>query len=361
MTLHRRLPFVLALTLSFTALACKDDAKKTDTSAPRAPEPIPSDYVVNGFFPAGSDQPPQVSVRTDGGTVAVPVDGAAPAPSDTPPATGGANAAVKVTEPGDEPRAVRKYDFKTGKTETVTVTLKTTMTQDIPGQPSGSQTQPGMVFALALTPQAKSDAGEFPVKVTFTRAEVLPGSDADPQQLKQMAQAFKALTGQGGTFRVTPSGKVAGFALANEKLARSELAGLAQQTLEGLFVVLPDDAIGKGAKWEELGTSNQDGINLTTKSSYVLKDVTPDGLAIAVSVKRSAPTQAMADPRAPKGTTISIDGTTTGQVKVRVDRMPGKGSIDAQTNVTVTQGGGAPGAPPRAMIQKVSVKQTIDN
>ncbi len=359
----QQLPLLLLLALSPFAVAlgaggCKEEAKKDSTNAPRAPEPIPSDFVVNGFFPGGSDPTPKVEIRSDGGPVALPLDGAAaPAASGADPgATPSAgNANLKVLEPGEEPRVARKYELKAGKTENVTVTLR--MSQEMSGQPA--QSQPPMVFTLAMTPQAKVD-GSFPIKVTIARAEIVPGPDVDPAQAKQMAQAFKMLSGQAAGFTLSAHGAVSGFALANEQLARSELGALAQQTLDGLFVVLPDDAIGKGARWEEVGTQRQDGIAVTTTTSYVLKDVTPDGLAITVTTKRKAPPSPMADPRAPKGTTIAIDGTTTANIKVRLERMPGKGSLDSSTIVNVNQAAGG-GAPARTMQQKVSVKQTIDN
>ena len=362
----RRLPLFFVLLAALAASACTEDPKKNAPSAPKAPEPIPSDFVVNGFFPAGSDQPPKVEIRSDGGTVALGVDGSAGPATDDPnaaAASAGApsNANVKVLEPGDEPRVARKYELKSGKTETVSVTMRSTMSQEIPGQPSASQSQPGMVFSLALTPQAKADNGELTIKVTFARAEILPAADLDPNAVKQMAQAFKMLVGQAGAFKLGAHGNVSGFSLANEQLARSELGALAQQTLEGLFVVLPDEPIGKGAKWEETGTAKQEGVTVTTTTTYTLKDVTPDGMAISVTTKRKAPAQPMADPRAPKGTTVAIDGTSNAQVKIRLERMPGKGAIDSATTITVTQGAGQPGAPARAMQQKVSIKQTIDN
>ncbi len=365
---HRLRRFFSLFIVLYAAMAttgCTEDPKKKSSTAPRGPEPIPSDFVVNGFFPAGNDTPPpRMEVRTDGGAVSLPIDGsagAAPAsPDDSGAVPGASNANVKVLEPGEEPRVARKYELKAGKTENVSITMRSTMSQEIPGQPAASQSQPGMVFALALTPQARADSGDFPIKVTFSRAELLPAADLDPNQVKQMAQAFKMLVGQAAGFKLGSHGTVSGFSLANEQLARSELGALAQQTLEGLFVVLPEEPIGKGAKWEETGTTRQDGVAVTTTTTYTLKDVTPDGMAIAVVTKRKAPAQPMADPRAPKGTTVAIDGTSNAQVKIRLERMPGKGAIDSATTITVTQGGG-PGAPGRAMQQKVSVKQTIDN
>src|SRR5882724_5905148 len=80
------LPLLLLVTLAIplAAAGCDDPKKNAAANAPRAPEPIPSDFVVNGFFPAGSAEPPKVQIRSDGGTVALGVDaaGGSPTPDD---------------------------------------------------------------------------------------------------------------------------------------------------------------------------------------------------------------------------------------------------------------------------------------
>lgn len=358
---------IFALTAGLAFAGCKEEAKKDVPSTPKAPEPIPSDYVVNGFFPTGTDEAPKVQVRGDSGAVDLAVDAAAGTPASAPADDGGGavaarpgSAQMKVVEPGEEPRAVRRYDLKPGKAETVTVTLKATNSQDIPGQGSATMTQPPMVFALAMTPQPKTDDGEFPVKVNIARAEATAAPDTDPTQMKQLQQAMKMLVNQGLSFKLSPKGQAHDHQIANEQLARSEMGQLLLQPLEGLFVLLPDEPIGKNAKWEETATGKQEGITVNVTSTFVLKDITPDGLSISVTTKRKAAPQPFGDPRAPKGTTVAIDGTSTALVKVRLDRMPGKGTVDAQTTVTITQPMGPAGSKGAAMTQKLTQKQTID-
>ena len=99
---------------------------------------------------------------------------------------------------------------------------------------------------------------------------------------------------------------------------------------------------------------------MTMTSTYTLKDVGADGLSISVATKRQAPKQPISDPRAPKGASVAVDGTASGLIKVRVDRMPAKGLVESTTAITIGQPT-SPGGPIKNVVQKVTMKQTIDN
>jgi hypothetical protein len=216
-----------------------------------------------------------------------------------------------------------------------------------------------MAFVFTITPGAKDPSGDTNVKVVFSKVDAQLPPDVDPMQARQLSQAFKVLSGQAATFQLSPKGVVSAFEMSDERLGRSELAQVAQQPFEGLFVVLPDDPIGKGAKWEDVSSARQEGVQATVTSTYTLKEVAPDGLVVTFTTSRKAPPQAYPDPRAPKGTTMAVDGLATGTIKVRLDRMPAKAQVESNTAITLTQPGG-PGAKPKVVVQKVSVKQNVE-
>ena len=353
----RSAAIVPLLALAFV-VGCKDDKKPAPTQTTHAPEPIPSDFVVNSFLDNGP--PTELKVKADGG-VGIPVEGGAPAQAgDTAAAAGGGAAGVHLLEPGEEPRAARKSEMKQGRAEAIKATVASTVTEEVAGQPGRSGPQPGMAYTFTLTPGGKDPSGDTNIKATFTKVEPQLPPEVDPAQAKQLAQAFKGLSGQVATFRLSPQGNFSNFGMADERIARSELAQVAQQPFEGLFVTLPAEPIGKGAKWEEVTTAQQEGLRATMTTTYTLKEVGPDGLTIGLTTVRKAPAQPYPDPRAPKGTTMSVDGVANGTIKVRLDRVPAKSQIESQTTVTLTQPGGAPGAKGKVVIQKVNVKQNAE-
>jgi hypothetical protein len=332
------------------------EEKKPPPSAAHAPEPIPTDFVVNSFL--DNNPMTDLKVKADGG-VAIPLDAAAGGPAqaaaDVP--RGGAPG-LRVVEAGEEPRAARKYDLKQGRTESLKSIVSSTVTQEVQGQPPQSGAQPGMSFVFAITPGAK-EGGDTRVKVTFTKVDAQLPPDVDPAQAKQLSQAFKALNGQAASFTLSPRGVLTNFGMADERLGRSELAQVAQQPFDGLFVAFPEEPIGKGAKWEEVNAARQEGLNATVTTTYTLKDAGPDGLVVGITTTRKAPAQPYPDPRAPKGTTMAVDGVSNATVKVRLDRAPAKSQIDSQTTITLSQP--APqGGKAKVQVQKVTVKQNTE-
>ena len=348
-----------ALGLTFVFLfSCKEEPKK-ETSAPKSPQAIPSDFVVNSFFGLDGGNTPPSSRQA-------PPEPQQPAepPEPEPASKAGAPqvSTVKLLEPGEEPRAVRRYDLKQGKQETLSVVVKPSMTQEIAGQKAGGGAQPPTQFTIAIVPQAKTPTGDFDVKFTLVKAEIAPGADeAAKKMAAQLAAPLRALAGLSGAFRVGPRGTLGQFSLAGDAGAaamQSDLLPLVQQSLEGLVVAMPEEAVGKGAKWEDRASGKQQGLSSNVVSTYTLKDVAADGLTLSVTTTRKAAPQPIPDPRAPPGSTLAIDGTASSNVRLKLDRMVMKATSDSSTSLIITQ----PGAGgPQVVTQRVVLKQSIEN
>jgi hypothetical protein len=156
-------------------------------------------------------------------------------------------------------------------------------------------------------------------------------------------------------------GTVSDFEVAPSKVPREavqEIVPLVEQAMQSIVVALPSEPVGKGAQWEERATNKEQGLSLTTKATYTLKEVGEGGLVVSVATTRNAPAQAVNDPRAPKGTTIAVEGGSTTTIKFRLDRVALKATADATTGITTSQP--TPGGP-KALTQKVILKETVEN
>jgi hypothetical protein len=361
-------PWIIAFALLG---ACTPEQKKPSTEQHRAPEPIPSDFEVNSFF---GNNPTDLKVKEDGGPAALPLEaGAAGSPDaaqegDATAATAavpdeatepaGTAGDIKLLEPGDEPRAVRKYELKPGRADQLAITLSATLQQQMPGAPAQTVAQPSQVFSVAFLAQSVDAAsGDTAIKVTFTKADLVPGAEVDPQQAKQAAQVFRLIAGQSAAMRIHSNGAVAGFSLSNERLARSEIGQIAQQPLEGVLVSFPRETIGRGARWQQVSVVQQEGLTMTTTTTYTLKEVGAD-LLVTATVAGRVPTRPHPDPRARPGTTFAVEKTGTQTVKLRLDRMPSKGTNESSTVVTIVEPG--PGGRGQAVTQKITSKQSFE-
>ena len=98
-----------------------------------------------------------------------------------------------------------------------------------------------------------------------------------------------------------------------------------------------------------------------------LADVTGDNVSVTVKTVRSAPPQPVPDPRAPKGTTVAIDGSATSNVTTHLDHLVKKAQGDSMTKATIVETAPPPGAPgaaakggPQTSTQTISVKQQVE-
>ncbi len=369
------LPFALA-----TAMGCNKTEPKPDpdtTNAPKPAQPIPSDFVMNDFF-VGDAGAPGAAAAGNPADPTSPADQtdpsgglAATAPASTAPA---AHPNLKLVDPGAEPKTKRRYDLKTGHADTVKFVLQTNLTEQQGAQKESMQ-QPPILMTMTVTPTAKSADGVYTFAVKLVKSDV-GTSPNDPPQVAQLAKrmqpGLQALAGTTGTFTMDARGSLGQFTLgagSNPAVAEAadKIAPLVQQALEGAVVEFPDEPIGKGARWQEVTDSNAEGVKAKVTIETMLADVNGDGVNVVVKTVRSAPSQQVADPRAPKGTTVAIDGTALSSVTTHLDHFVKKAQGEAMTKATVTemappaQPGAAPQkAGPQTSTQIISVKQSVE-
>jgi hypothetical protein len=350
-------PGQLSLLVALAVCSCKDEPKPApNPAAAHSAAPIPPDFVVNSFFTqfdGGSADLTSAAAATTAAPAADPAAQGAEAPAGGP-------SNVKLLSPGEEPRAVRRWDFKLGRTETVIATVRASQSVEMAGQPPQKQDQPPMQFTIAVSPKKKTPAGDFEIGFVLTKADIVLGKQ-DQALADKLADPLKALSGMSGGFRVTPTGSVSDFDVAPNKApreAQQEIIPLVEQAMQSIVVALPSEPVGKGAQWEEKATNKEQGISLTSTATYTLKEVGEGGLVVSVTTTRKAPAQAVNDPRAPKGTTIAVEGGGTTTVKFRLDRMALKATADATTGIITSQP--TPGGP-KALTQKVILKETVEN
>jgi hypothetical protein len=321
--------FAILLALS----GCKDKPKAEETKASEA-TPVPSDLVFNDFLPTTGNAA-GLGVRDsglEGGLAAVGGGGGGEPGAPTEEATD--KLALKVTDPGGEPRAVRKYAFVANKVDKRIFTITQAVSQSAGGQTSPAQ-EITLKIHLDLTPKQVKPSGAS-VEAKVTKVE-LPGA---PPQAAQMLGSLAGLT---GTFDVTPSGEVgevsfSGSPQMKNQLAESVLQGLSQG-LQLLLTPLPTVPVGAGAKWELAGKAE---VEQGTRR-FTLKEVSNEAATIESDIDLKVPRRASQSPRG--GTMfIEVDGKGRYTQQIRFNQMSprseGELSINEKIEVPDSKGGG---------------------
>ncbi len=336
--------FLLALSVSPALVACsKDDPKDTPKAAPKTPEKIPEDFVMNDFFQDGKTARPIVDASVEGGLFAGGGDAGAGATGAT--AGGGdeegpsIDRKFKVTEPGAEPRAPRRYAFKPTP-ETRVMTMKASITREAGGQRQ-AQEQPLPALTLTFTAKPKGK-GMFRMEGVIQKLE-LPPENGKPPSAEAVA-ALAALKGVGVSLDVSPRGGLGEVKFEGKQVPKGadEILGLVNQAFEVILAPLPDEPIGVGGKWEEQATTRERGIEAKTTTTFTLKEWGDGGVVIDGVTVGKSPKQALkGDPRIPPGATVEIEQKNDLHYELKPTAVATKVTADTSkvVKVEVPQGG----------------------
>ncbi len=287
------------------------------------------------------------NVATSGGAT----DGGAAAPP--PPVPGGGGEAVKLVEPGAEPREAARYAFVIDQSQT---TLATVRVNAEGGPMGGAGPQPPIRLTLKVTPMTKGEGNtKFAMKVS--KAEILTGGAAlPPEAAKELKAAEAALATLTATFSASPRGALTELQLGVGKGAPPEAQELIIPMLEMLFAPLPEEPIGVGAKWVANTTapSPSDG---SMKSTFTMTARTPTSADVTVTTERSAKPQAIQDPRAPAGATMQMEGKGKTKMTLRFAGVASKAEGESTTNVTFKD---PSSTPPRTAKSTVTVRHSLE-
>lgn len=346
-----RAPLAATLALLAILAACNKDPppKPTTDEGKKSALPPPSGMVFNDFLPSGGSET-GLSVRGDGGLeagIGEAVGAGASAPDSGENPQEAAARKLKVTSPGAEPRAARKYTFVANRTDKRSITMR---------QGLGPGQENTFVVLVELTPkQVKPTGARFEVKVL--KVEV---PDVPPAQKAQFGAQLSALSGLTGTFDVSSHGEIGEvqFKANDERLQGSQLAqvfaqGL-QQTLELVMPPLPDEPVGAGATWERSADREEEGVQMKGKHTFTLKDVTAEGGTITSQIAMQVPKRAVSVRGAPPGTMIEVKQTGNYTYAFRFDRVATKveGDLSIAQNIEI------PGKPPQA--QTIKLKHVVE-
>ena len=270
---------VLAALLLVSA-GCNNDKPKPEETKKSEPTPVPSDLVFNDFIPA-TGGPTGMRARDaglEGGLAEVQANTPEQDPNGGPAAAG---PGTKVTDPGADPKAVRKYTFVAGKVDKRIISISTAVQQSMGGQPGQSQ-EVAMKISLDLTVKAvKKEGATLEMKVTKVDIPGLP---------PQAAPMLDQMKGMAGTFDVSPQGDVGEIQLQASPAMRNQAAqGVVQalsQAVQLLVCPLPTTPIGQGAKWEVAGQAGQPDQGV---KHFVAKELSADAASVDADLEINIP------------------------------------------------------------------------
>jgi len=231
---------------------------------------------------------------------------------------------VQLLDKGQRPRSELRYGIPAGTTTTSTTTFRVaTLAQS--GDNAALSVLPGLRLDIVSGPAELTDRGvKFPVDVV--KSEALVPDDFDEEMAELLRNGASIVDQVGGWVEVDNRGRMLAAEL-NERTKRSDvpvrLLRMIVNTRETLTrVLLPEEKVGLGARWETRQEIKAYGFNVQQVNTYTLVDRVGDELMLNVTVQQLAVPQTIEFPE--EGIEISVESMTAqadGQIILKLNAL----------------------------------------
>jgi hypothetical protein len=313
-----------ALAALALAACSKESAKRSDAPA----EPPPAADVPAAPSAAGAPAGPPPSASGDATQVA------APAPKST----------VKVLDPGREPRRALAYGWRADQRERMDIELRTTVSADSGGAHQDVPLAP-LEIGIALEPRGVSADGDLRLAWHVVSAEVGARDASAPAQVAEGWSAqLLPVAHLAGTAVVSSHGLSRGVTVepgsAGEAGPDAEMVVQVVQMLRDVAAPLPDEPVGKGARWQKISTLDAKSGHATQTDTFTLIDLAGNAGSLDDVLAQTASPQPLPAPAGvAQPSPARMDQLlTSGDAKVRFDlgRIVAQTALDGTTSMAVS-------------------------
>lgn len=248
---------------------------------------------------------------------------------------------VKLLSPGAAPRRELRYRFKKGHVEKVKLTSGTRMSVRVSGKAMPAPAMPTVEMTAVI--KVLSVAADGTAKRELVLRDVqLADEKKVPEAVRQSVESqLSDLSRLKGHDSVDTRGRLRSAELDTSALTNPQVKQL-MQSMQSAFGQLsapfPEQAVGKGARWQITTNVEQMGMKLNQVATYTLEKLEGDRGTTRVELKQSAPGSHIQIPGVPMGVKsdlLGMSGTGKGNVDFDLSRSIPGGDITTQSNVKV--------------------------
>jgi len=244
-------------------------------------------------------------------------------PEAKPPAAASTHAA-KLLEAGTEPRQVLRLHPQLGDKQTVSLTLKIGLDLRIGQTPSQAMNMPSIQMSMDTTVKSVSPEGDILYDVVMGNASVAEEADANPQIAQVLKSAFSGFKGLPGSGAVSDRGFTKGIEMkapAGTDPQLRQAVGQMSESFARLFVPVPEEAVGPGARWEVKMPVKSGDMTIDQTAAYQLVSLEGNRVTVKDTVQQEASNQKIHNPAMPS-------------LMVDLKKMSGKGGGDVAFDLT---------------------------
>ncbi len=248
---------------------------------------------------------------------------------------------AKLLEAGAEPRQVLRLHPKAGDKQTLDMTVKVTMENKVGAMETPAMKLPAIKMTLEVAVKSVSAEGDIAYEMVMSDINVADDTGAGAQLAELLKASLDTAKGMSATGTVSDRG----VSKAVEVKIPGGIDQQSRQTMEqmkdsfsGAIVMLPEEAVGPGAKWEVRKTNKSQGFVVDQTQTYELVAADGDRLTAKTTVAERAANQKIGG----KVDITKYVGTGTGELTYELGHLlPPTASSDSHVDMTMSMGGGA--------------------
>lgn len=270
---------------------------------------------------------------------------------------------IKLVSAGAEPRAVLRLKPEVGAVQKAKVVIKMKMGIAAPNMPEQMMAMPAMNLTATITTKTVNADGEATFNVVIDDATVSKDAGVLKEVAESLEQQFAAVKGMTMAGVVEPN-------FYTRKIDAKIPAGASAETKESMQsmgkafanqeFILPDEAIGVGAKWEVKQKKKDEGMTIDEVIEHELVSIDGDLLVVKSTVSSSAANQKISNPMMPgsKVDLTKLTGSSKETATYSLSKLvPVKAEADEKTETIMSLNAGGK---KQAMTMKQEMSSTLE-
>ncbi len=231
----------------------------------------------------------------------IPEGGCTHKSSDSPHSTSSTEQTKKTGQPlfemieqGSPPLKTLRYKLSAMKTQSVEML----MDMSVGAQAGGSDVQPPqdlppISIVISITPRHITQDGNLPYDFKVVSTKVTGDQDDESDMAQGMKAELGRLRGLSGSAEVSARGVTnkVDIHLPAKDSDRNELLNRMKEEIIGMSIPLPQQPVGKGARWKVTRSVNSGSINMLQIATYTLSRLDDTSMKIDVDFEQNASPQ----------------------------------------------------------------------
>jgi hypothetical protein len=260
--------------------------------------------------------------------------------------SGGNQIDVQLIEAGAEPRQTLRFHPKAGDKQSFTMTLKMGMDMQMAGMPSTPMKMPLITMIFDSTVSAVAPSGDITYDTVVRDLTVADDPDVNPMIAQVMKKTMGSMKGMSGNGVVSDRGMIRKMDMKLPADADAQTRQTIEQMRENFsrsLVVLPNEAIGAGAKWEVKMPLKSQGMKISQTGDFELVSFEADTVTAKTTLIQTAANQKISSPAMPsaKVDLTSMSGKGTGEVVLNLTHlMPSEAVMDFHSDMEMAMNAG---------------------